>query len=95
VGQLCNEGYCVNFRINRVTIYNSKINAILKGHRDLNTGLWRINLRSDKPQPMIAAANNVYDLRNTGALVNYLQKAMTSRTKSALLQAFKKGHLTT
>jgi hypothetical protein len=32
-------------------------------------------------------ANNVYELCNTGALVNYLHKAMFSTTKSALLQA--------
>jgi hypothetical protein len=38
----------------------------------------------------IAEANNVYELRNAGALVNYLHKAMFSPTKSALLQAVKK-----
>jgi hypothetical protein len=37
----------------------------------------------------------VYELRNTGALVNYLHKAMFSPTKSALLQAVKNGHLIT
>jgi hypothetical protein len=52
-------------------------------------------LRPDKPQPTIAAANNVYELRNTGALVNYLNKAMFNPTKSALLQAGKKGNITT
>jgi hypothetical protein len=31
VGQLCNEGYYVTFRIDRITIYNSTENAILKG----------------------------------------------------------------
>jgi hypothetical protein len=35
----------------------------------------------------------VYQLRNTGALVNYLHKALFSPTKSALLQAVKNGHL--
>jgi hypothetical protein len=37
----------------------------------------------------------VYELRNTGALVHYLQKALFSPTKSALLQAVKGGHLIT
>jgi hypothetical protein len=45
------------------------------------------------PQNQISAANNVYALRNTGALVNYLHKAMFSCTKSDLIHAVKKGHL--
>jgi hypothetical protein len=44
VGQLCNEGYYVTFRIDAVTMYNFTEKAILKGQQDLNTGLWRINL---------------------------------------------------
>jgi hypothetical protein len=60
VGQMCKVGYYVTFRIDGVAIYNSTGKTILKGQRDLNTGLWRINLRPDKPQPTIAAANNVY-----------------------------------
>jgi hypothetical protein len=40
-------------------------------------------------------ANNVHELNNTGALVNYLHKAMFSPTKSALLQAVRNGHLIT
>jgi hypothetical protein len=87
VGQLCNEGYYVTFRINAVTIYSAAGMSILKGSRDLNTGLWRINLRHEKPQHTISVANNVYELRYTGALVNYLHKAMYHPTKSALLQA--------
>jgi hypothetical protein len=58
VGQLCEEGYIVTFKQDTV---------ILSGPRDLNTGLWRINLRqtnNHKPEPI---ANNVYELRNTGA----------------------------
>jgi hypothetical protein len=61
----------------------------------LDTGLWRINLKQDNqhiPQPI---ANNVYELRNTGALVHYLHKGLFSPTKSALLQAVKDGHLIT
>jgi hypothetical protein len=41
----------------------------------------------------IATVNNVYELRNTGALVHYLHKALFSSTKSAMLQAVKDGHL--
>jgi hypothetical protein len=78
-----------------VTIFNSKGNAILKGIRDLGTGLWRINLRKNELESPIATANNVYELRNTGALVNYLHKALFSPTKSTLLHAVKKGNLIT
>jgi hypothetical protein len=61
----------------------------------LDTGLWRINLRKKHQQPQLSVENNVYELRYTGALVNYLHKAMFSPTKSALLRAVKNGHLIT
>jgi hypothetical protein len=70
VGQLCNEGYTVTFRNESVTICNSQELQILRGARDLDTGLWRINLRKEHQQTQLAVANNVYELRNTGALVN-------------------------
>jgi hypothetical protein len=95
VGQMCKEGYYITFRIDGVIIYNSAGKAILKGQRDLNTGIWRIILRPAKHQPTIAAAKNVSELRYTGALVNCLHKAMFSPTTSALLQSVKKGHLIT
>jgi hypothetical protein len=41
------------------------------------------------------SANNVYALRNSGTLVNYLHKVMFSCTKSALVHAIKRGHLAT
>jgi hypothetical protein len=47
VGQLCNEGYSVTFKIDAVTIYNPRDVRILKGARDLNMGLWRINLHRE------------------------------------------------
>jgi hypothetical protein len=78
-----------------VTICDSEKSQILNGPRDLNTGLWRINLKQTNnhiPEPI---ANNVYELRNTGALVHYLHKSLFSPTKSALLQAVKDGHLIT
>jgi hypothetical protein len=95
VGQLCDERYLVTFRQDEVTICDSVNSQILSGPRDLNTGLWRINLRktnNHKPEPI---ANNLYELLNTGALVHYLHKALFSSTKSALLQAVKDGHLIT
>jgi hypothetical protein len=95
VGQLCNEGYTVTFRIESITIYNSQGIQILRGARDLDTGLWRINLRKKPQQPQKEVANNVYELSNTGALVNYLRKSMFIPTKSALLQAVKNGHVIT
>jgi hypothetical protein len=61
--------------------------------RDLNTGIWRINLKQDNQHIPHPIANNVYELRNSGALVHYLHKALFSPTKSALLQAVKDGHL--
>jgi hypothetical protein len=95
VGKLCNEGYSITFRIDAVTIYNSQDVQILKGARDLDTGLWCINLRKEYQQHPHEVANNINELRNTGALVNYLHKSMFSPRKSALLQAVKNGHLIT
>jgi hypothetical protein len=104
VVKLCDESYSVLFSISKVTILDSKHNIILEGSRDLNTGLWRSNLRQKelqtrddtaKTQTQIAEANNVYDLRNTGALVNYLHRAICSCTKSAIIHTVKKGHLAT
>jgi hypothetical protein len=104
VGQLCDEVYSVLLIISEFTIMDSKQKTLLKGIRDSNTGLWRINVCKKKvqtkcgtatPQNQISAANNVYALRNTGALVDYLHKAMISFTRSALIHAVKKGHLAT
>jgi hypothetical protein len=67
----------------------------LKGAQDLDMGLWCINLRREHQQHPHEVANNVYELRKTGALVNCLHKAMFSPTKSAVLQAFKNGHIIT
>jgi hypothetical protein len=95
VGQLCDKGYTVTFKQASVTICNSEKSQILNGPRDLNTGLWRINLKQPNnhiPEPI---ANNVYELRNTGALVHYLHKSLFSPTKPAMLQAVKDGHLIT
>jgi hypothetical protein len=61
----------------------------------VNTVLWRINLKQTNKHIPDPIANNVYELRNTGALVNYLHKALFSPTKSAVLQAVKDGHLIT
>jgi hypothetical protein len=52
-------------------------------------------LRHEQPYHPISVANNVYELRNTGVLVNYLHKAMFSPKKSVILQAVKNGNLTT
>jgi hypothetical protein len=85
VGQLCNEGYTVTFKQASVTICDSKEFQILRGARDLDTGLWRINLRKENQQSQQAVSNNIYELRSTEVLVNYLHKALFSPTKSALL----------
>jgi hypothetical protein len=95
VEQLCNKGYIVTFKNVSVTICNSQEFQILSGARDLDTGLWRINLRKDNHQLQQPVANNVYELRKTGALVHYLHKALFSPTKSALLQVVENGHLIT
>jgi hypothetical protein len=95
VGQLCERGYIVNFKQDTVTISNSESSKLLSGPRDLNTGLWRINLKRTNKHIPDPIANKVYELRNTGALVHYLHKALFSPTKSAMLQAVKDGHLIT
>jgi hypothetical protein len=94
VGQLYNEGYIVTFKNASATICNPQEFQILSGARDLDTGLWRINLKNDKQQ-LQSIANNVYELCNTGALLHYLNKALFSPTISAFLQAVKNGHLVT
>jgi hypothetical protein len=95
VGQLCDECYIVTFRQDTVTICNSDNSELLSGPRDATTGLRRINLKhtnKHKPDPI---ANNVYELRNAGALIHYLHKALFSPTKAEMLQAVKDGHLVT
>jgi hypothetical protein len=95
VGQLCDEGYIVTFQKDTVTICNSEISKLLSGPRDETTGLWRINLKQPNKHIPDPIANNVYELLNTGALVQYLHKALFSPTKAAMLQAVKDGHLIT
>jgi uncharacterized protein (DUF111 family) len=95
VGQLCNEGYIFTFKRAAVTICDPDNSQLLSGPRDLNTGLWHINLKhtnSPIPEPI---ANKVSELRSTGALVHFLHKALFSPTKSAMLHAVKDGHLIT
>jgi hypothetical protein len=93
VGQLCNEGYIVTFKDASVTVCNSQKFQILSGPRDLDTGLWRINLTQYNQQIHHPVANNVYELRNTGALVHYLHKALFIPTRYALLQAVKTRYI--
>jgi hypothetical protein len=85
VGQLCDEGYSVLLSTDGVKILNEKQKMIMKAPRDHATGLWRINVLQKNPTCTISqppsqphSANNVYDLRNSGALVNYLHNAMFS-----------------
>jgi hypothetical protein len=93
VRKLCNEGYSVTFTIDNVNIFNKIGKEILKGNRDLDTGLWCINLHKEIQHNTIASSINVYELRNTGALVNYSHKEMFSPTKAAFVKAIKQGHL--
>jgi hypothetical protein len=83
VGQLCDEGYIVTFRLDKVTICNSDSSELLSGPRDETNGLWRINLKhtnKHKPDPI---ANNVYELRNTGALIHYLHQSLVQSDESS------------
>jgi hypothetical protein len=60
VGHLYDEGYIVTFKQASVMICDSKKSQILNGPRNLNTGLWRFNLKQTSnhiPEPI---ANNVY-----------------------------------
>jgi hypothetical protein len=95
VGQLFDRGYIVTFQRTTVTIFNSKHSKLLSGPRDETTGLWRINLKHTDKHITDPIANNVYELRNTGALVHYLHKALFIQTKEAMLQSVKDGHLIT
>jgi hypothetical protein len=95
VGHLCDEGYIVTFQRDTVTICNSENSTLLSGPRDETTGLWRINLRHTNKHIPDPIANNVNELRNKGALVHYLHKALFSPMKAAMLQAVKDGHLIT
>jgi hypothetical protein len=95
VGQLYDKGYIVTFKQDTVTICSFESSKLLSGPRDVNTGLWRIKLKQTNKHIPDPIANNVYELRNTGALVHYLHKALFSPTKSAILQAIKYGHLIT
>jgi hypothetical protein len=95
VGQLCDEAYIVTFQQDTVTICNSDNSKLLSGPRDATTGLWRINLKQTNNHIPGPIANNVYELRNTGALVHYLHKALFSPTKAAMLQSVRDGHLIT
>jgi hypothetical protein len=65
-GQLCDEGYIVTFKHASMIVCNSQKSQIMNGSPDLDTGLWRINLKRDIPKPI---ENNIYELRSTGALV--------------------------
>jgi hypothetical protein len=67
VRQLCDEGYIVTLKQASVTICDSEKSQILSGPRDLNTGLWRINLKQTNNHIPESISNNVYELRNTGA----------------------------
>jgi hypothetical protein len=95
VGKLCDEGYIFTFQQDTFTICNTESSKLLSGPQDVTTGLWRINLKQTNKHIPNPIANNVYELRNTGALVHYLHKAFFSPTKSAMLQAVKDGHLIT
>jgi hypothetical protein len=95
VGQLCDEGYIVAFRQDKVTICNSYNAKLLSGPRYDATGLLRINLKQTIKHIPDHIANNVYELCNTGALVHYFHKSLFSPTKEAMLQAVKDGHLIT
>jgi hypothetical protein len=58
VGNLYDEGYIVTFKQASVTICDSDKSQILSGPRDLNTGLWRINLKQTNnqiPEPIAKA----------------------------------------
>jgi hypothetical protein len=87
VGQLCDKGYIVTFQQDTVTICNSESSKLLSGPRDETTGLWRINLKQTNKHIPDPIANNVNELRNTGALIHYLHKALFSPTKAEMLQA--------
>jgi hypothetical protein len=76
VGQFCDKCYIITFRRDTVTFCNSNNAKLLSGPRDDTTGLWRINLKQTVKHIPTPISNNVYELHNTGALFNYLHKAL-------------------
>jgi hypothetical protein len=85
VGQLCDKGYIVTFKQDTVTICNSKSSKLLSGPRDVNTRLWRINLKQtnkDIPDPI---ASNIYDLITwTGLAEDALNKHLKLTPATAM-----------
>jgi hypothetical protein len=61
VGKLCDEGYIVTFKHASMTVCNSQKSQILSVPRDLDTGLWHINLKQDNNHITVPIANNVYE----------------------------------
>jgi hypothetical protein len=87
VGRLCNDGYYVAFKLDNITIVNTKGNAILKGQqRDAITGFWCINLHSEIPKPQSSEANNVYELRHTGAFSELLAQGLFQSNQISITQ---------
>jgi hypothetical protein len=95
VAQLCDECYIVTFKQDTVTICNPDSSKLLSGPQDVNTGLWRINLKQTNNHIPNPIANNVYELRNTGDLVHYLHNSLFSPKTEAMLQGVKDRHLIT
>jgi hypothetical protein len=102
VGQLSDEGYFVLVSIDEVKILNEKQKLSWKETAIVPQDYGESICITKKPNcniaqklPQIHSSNNVYALRNTGALVKYLHKAMSSCTKYDLVHAVKKGHLET
>jgi hypothetical protein len=62
VGQFCDEGYIVTFKQDTVTICDSGNSQILSGPRDVNTRLWRVNLKQTNKHIPDPIANNVYKI---------------------------------
>jgi hypothetical protein len=89
VGQLCDEGYIITFKQDTVTICDCGNSQSVSGPRDVNTGLWRLNLRQTHNHELEPIANTVYELRSTGALVHYLHKAIFIPIKSAMYKRSK------
>jgi hypothetical protein len=52
-GQLCDKRHTFTFKQDEVTICDSGNSQFLSGPRDLNTGLWRINLRTTNNNSLI------------------------------------------
>jgi hypothetical protein len=94
IGKLCDAGCTAIFDEHKIII-QKETNTILKGTRDLRTGLWRFPLANgpttQKSTTKLQQLNSAYDFTSIPALIKFLHAAAFSPVKSTWLKAIKNG----